>query len=65
MSDRGGKLGSSRLRIYTRSVVFCRVCDRPIQDGRTNTHFVRAHPEIYYTEYPGRVKVQTVQEGFQ
>lgn len=62
MSNRGGKLGSSRLRIYTRKVIICRVCDRPITEGKTNLHFLRAHPEIYYTEYPGRVKLQTVQE---
>ena len=62
MSNRGGKLGSSRLRVYTRQVTFCRVCDRPITEGKTNQHFLRAHPEIYYSEYPGRVKLQTVQE---
>ncbi len=58
MSNRGGKLGSSRLRVYTRKVIFCRVCDRPIAEGKTNLHFVRAHPEIYYSEYPGRAKTQ-------
>lgn len=58
MSNRGGKLGSSRLRVYTHRITLCRVCDRQITEGKTNLHFLRAHPEIYYSEYPGRAKTQ-------
>lgn len=62
MNSRGGKLGSSRLRVYTRRITLCRVCDRPITEGKMNLHFLQAHPKIYYTEYPGRLKSKMLKE---
>lgn len=61
--SRGGKMGNRRLKFYTFKVTMCKVCDRPIPENKENQHFMRSHPAIYYSEYPGRRKMQTMKEG--
>lgn len=58
----GRKLGNSRLRFYTYKLTMCRVYDRKIPENKENQHFMRSHPEIYYTEYPGRIRIKAEQE---
>lgn len=62
---RGGRLGSSRLKMYTYIQTRCKICDREVSSYYINTHFRRSHPDVYYNEYPDRVGSKTIAEEVQ
>jgi len=62
-NSRGGKLGCSRLKPHTYVKWFCRICGNEVDTNKLNQHFMRAHPDIYYAAYPGRLKVKNREQG--
>ena len=60
MTHTGRRHGNSRLKSYTYVERKCRICDRTV--SQLNLHFMRAHHEIYYNEYPGRRRMMMREE---
>jgi len=56
-------MGCSRLKPYTYVTRSCRICNNEVDVNKLNQHFMRAHPDIYYALYPGRLKVKGREEG--
>jgi hypothetical protein len=61
MTHSGRRYGNSRLKSYTYVERKCRICDKTV--SQLNLHFMRAHPEIYYNEYPGRRRMMMREES--
>jgi hypothetical protein len=59
----GRKFKCSRLKFYTYSIEYCRICQNTVNTDKLNLHFMRAHPNLYYSIYPGRKKVKEADEN--